>query len=164
MTGRRVARRRSPGSLTDQDYRDILVFRDQLRRFLAWSEHQAAAAGLTPAQHQLLLAVRGHPGPDRPTIGHVAEHLRLRHHSAVGLVDRAEAAGLVRRVADDSDRRVVRLALEPAGEEALAHLTALHLTELAVLADASRAFATVTTDDEPPGPATPGAARPPSPA
>jgi DNA-binding MarR family transcriptional regulator len=146
VTGRPVARRRSPGSLTDQDYRDILVFRDHLRRFLAWSEDQARAAGLTSAQHQLLLAVRGHPGPDPPTVGDVAEHLRLRHHSVVGLVDRAEAAGLVRRIADHDDRRVVRIALRPAGRAALAHLTALHLTELAVLADASRAFATVTPD------------------
>ncbi|MGH9091208.1 MAG: MarR family transcriptional regulator, partial [Acidimicrobiales bacterium] len=132
MTGRTTGPRRSPGSLTDQDYRDILVFRDQLRRFLAWSEDQARSAGLTPAQHQLLLAVRGHPGPERPTIGDLADHLRLRHHSAVGLVDRAEAAGLVRRVADRDDRRVVRIALRPAGDAALAHLTALHLTELAV--------------------------------
>ena len=54
---------------------------------------QARAAGLTPAQHQLLLAVRGHDGD--PTIGDVAEHLMLRHHSAVELVDRAERAGLL---------------------------------------------------------------------
>ncbi len=125
---------------SDQNYRDILAFRDQLRRFLAWSETQSRAAGLTPSQHQLLLAVRGHPGPDPPTIADIAEHLQLRHHSAVGLVDRAESAGLIRRVHDTDDKRMVRLFLEPAGADALETLTALHITELAVLAEASTAF------------------------
>ncbi|MDA8263013.1 MAG: MarR family transcriptional regulator [Actinomycetota bacterium] len=125
---------------SDQDYRDILAFRDQLRRFLAWSEIQCRAAGLTPSQHQLLLAVRGHPAPEPPTIGEIAEHLQLRHHSAVGLIDRAETAGLIRRVHTSRDRRVVRILLEPAGEDALEKLTALHVTELAVLAEASAAL------------------------
>lgn len=119
---------------SDQDYRDILAFRDRLRRFLAWSEAQAKAAGLTPAQHQLLLAVRGHPSDDPPTIGDLAEHLQLQHHSAVGLVDRAETAGLVRRVPDSADRRIARVVLEPAAVDALEELTALHVAELAVLA------------------------------
>ena len=55
------------------------------------------AVGITPAQHQLMLAIRGHAGRDAPTIGDVAEALLLRHHSAVGLVDRAVDAGLVVR-------------------------------------------------------------------
>ena len=138
---------------SDQDYRDILTFRDHVRRFLAWSEAQAKAAGLTAAQHQLLLAVRGHPGPAPPTVGDVAEHLQLRHHSAVGLIDRAEAAQLVRRVPDAGDRRVVRVVLQPAGAEALEHLTALHVTELAVLAEASAALRV-------PGPHQPSPRRP----
>jgi DNA-binding MarR family transcriptional regulator len=126
--------------LTDQDYRAILAFRDRLRRFLAWSEKQARAAGLTPAQHQLLLAVRGHPGTEPPTIGDIAEHLRLRHHSAVGLIDRAEIAGLVERVPDRDDRRVVHIRLLPAGREALDDLTSFHLEELQVLAESFAAF------------------------
>ena len=76
--------------LTDDDYVDLLRFRDTLRQFLHWSEEAAQDAGLTPAQHQLLLAVRGHDG--EPTIGDVAEHLMVRHHSAVELVGRAEQA------------------------------------------------------------------------
>lgn len=123
------------GRFTDDDYQRILAFRDQIRRFLHWSEAQARAAGLTPAQHQLLLAVRGHPGSEPPTIGDVAEHLQLRHHSTVGLVDRAEAAGLVRRHPDVRDGRVSRVRLAPAGEAALEHLTALHLAELRALAE-----------------------------
>jgi DNA-binding MarR family transcriptional regulator len=131
VTGERPSSR----PLSDEDYRAILAFRDQLRSFLVWSEQRARAAGLTPAQHQLLLAVRGHPAPRAPTIGELAAHLLLRHHSVVGLVDRAQAAGLVERRSDPHDRRIVRIALTPAGEQALAELTAEHLRELSVLAE-----------------------------
>jgi DNA-binding MarR family transcriptional regulator len=117
-------------SLTNADYEQLLEFRDGLRRFLRWSENQAAAAGLTPAQHQLLLAIRGHNGRHDPTIGEIAEHLQLRHHSAVGLVDRAEEGGLVVRMHDAEDQRVVRLSLTPLGRRRLERLSALHLEEL----------------------------------
>ncbi len=121
-------------SLPDEAYARLLALRSGLRRFQRWSEQQARAAGLTPAQHQLLLAVRGHPDPKGPTIGEVADYLLLRHHSAIGLVDRAEEAGLVTRTRDERDQRVVRLGLTPAGAERLEALSALHLEELARLA------------------------------
>ncbi len=116
--------------LTDADYEDLLALRTGLRRFLRWSEQQAEAAGLTPAQHQLLLAVRGHTDPRGPTIGEVADYLLLRHHSAVGLVDRADGAGLVHRVRDPEDHRVVRLQLTAAGRKRLEGLSEEHLEEL----------------------------------
>lgn len=116
--------------LGDDDYRRLLELRDGIRRFLRWSEEQAGAVGLTAAQHQLLLVVRGDPAPRGPTIGDVAEHLQLRHHSVVELVNRAEAAGLVRRSPDPDDQRVVRLALTRDGTRRLEQLSALHLEEL----------------------------------
>jgi DNA-binding MarR family transcriptional regulator len=116
---------------TDGDYRRLLEFRTGLRRFIRWSEDQAAAAGLTPAQHQLLLAIRGHDDKRGPTIGDVASHLLLRHHSAVELVDRASAAGLVERSQDPSDHRVARLRLTASGSARLSELAALTLSELA---------------------------------
>jgi DNA-binding MarR family transcriptional regulator len=120
-----------PGDdLTDGDYRKLLDFRDGLRRFLRWSEEQARSVGLTPAQHQLLLAVRGHDGALGPTIGDVASHLLLRHHSAVELVDRAQAAGLLERVHDPQDHRAVRLHLTTDGRARLAALATQHLDEL----------------------------------
>jgi DNA-binding MarR family transcriptional regulator len=118
----------------DEDYRRLLGFRTELRRFLRWSEDEARAAGLTPAQHQLLLAVRGHPGPDGPTIGELAEYLVLRHHSVVELIDRAEKAELVKRVGDKADHRVVHLRLTRQGEQAIEQLSRLHLEELRRLA------------------------------
>ncbi|MCU1396932.1 MAG: MarR family transcriptional regulator [Acidimicrobiales bacterium] len=128
MTRRRAARTVDP--VSDDDYRRLLTFRDGLRRFLHWSESQAAAVGLTAAQHQLLLAVRGHPGERPPTIGDVADRLLLKHHSAVELVARACAAGLLERRPDPDDRRVVRLTLTPDGAQRLAGLSVLHLEEL----------------------------------
>ena len=116
--------------LDDAEYRRLLQFRIGLRRFLHWSEEQAERAGLTPAQHQLLLAIRGHEGESGPTIGDVAGYLLLRHHSAVGLVDRAEKAGLVQRHEDRGDRRVVRLRLTPLGDDMLQQLSAAHLEEI----------------------------------
>jgi DNA-binding MarR family transcriptional regulator len=123
----------SDDRMTDDEYRRLLTFRTGLRRFLQWSEEQAGQLGVTPGQHQLLLAVRGHGDPRGPTIGDLATYLLLRHHSAVGLVDRAEGAGLVERAPDVDDARVVRVRLTPHGAEVLARLSAAHLQELARL-------------------------------
>lgn len=117
--------------LTTADYRHLLAVRTGLRRFLHWSAQQAQVAGLTAAQHQLLLAVRGHPGPAAPTVGDVAEHLLLRHHSAVQLVDRAEEAGLITRARDATDHRRVHVLLTSEGTRLLESLAAEHLEELA---------------------------------
>lgn len=123
-----------PADLDDADYRRLLQFRVDLRRFLHWSEEQAEKAGLTPAQHQLLLAIRGHGVAGGPTIGEVAGYLLLRHHSAVGLVDRAVKAGLIERREDAADRRVVRLGLSSLGSQTLEQLSELHLEEIKRLA------------------------------
>ena len=124
----------------DADYRRLLQFRTGLRRFLHWSALEAESAGLTPAQHQLLLAIRGHDDLRGPTIGDVASYLFLRHHSAVGLIDRAESAGLVQRTEDEDDRRVVRLRLTEKGHGILVALSELHLEELKRLAPEMRAL------------------------
>jgi DNA-binding MarR family transcriptional regulator len=122
------------------DYQRLLAFRTGLRRFLRWSKEQAASEGLTTSQHQLLLAIRGHSDPRGPTIGEAAAYLLLRHHSAVGLIDRAEKGGLVLRRPDADDRRVVRLSLTEKGAEILSRLTALHFGELERLAPRMQAL------------------------
>ena len=63
------------------------MLRTGLRRFEHWSAEQAASAGLTPAQHQLMLAVRGHPDRRGPTIGEAAEYLLLRHCGSNSVAD-----------------------------------------------------------------------------
>jgi DNA-binding MarR family transcriptional regulator len=122
---------RRTSRLRDDDFRRLLAFRDGLRRFQHWSEEQARAVGLTAMQHQLLLAIRGH-GAD-PSIRDVATHLLLRHHSVVELVDRAVSAGLVERVDDEHDQRVVRLRLTTTGAARVEALAGAHLEELSRL-------------------------------
>ncbi len=114
---------------SERDYRALLRFRHALRNFLAHSEQAANDAGLTTQQHQLLLAVRGHPD-DAPTTSALAELLVVRNHSAVELIDRAEAAGLVDRRADPEDGRRQRVALTAEGRRQLDRLTPSHLQEL----------------------------------
>jgi len=116
------------------DFQNLLAFRTSLRRFLHWSQTQAHAVGLTPAQHQLLVAIKGHPGSQDPTISDLAEYLLLRHHSVVELVDRAAAAGVVARSRDAEDGRLTRVALTPDGEARLSRLGPAHLDELRNLA------------------------------
>ncbi len=132
--------------LTQQDFERLLDFRVSLRRFQRWSEDQAQAAGLTHVQHQLLVAIKGHPGGGPPAIGDLAGYLLLRPHSMVELVDRAEAAGLVRRTRDAEDGRVVRVSLTPDGDLVLQKLTRAHLERLHELAAVLDEF--VTRHDE----------------
>lgn len=113
-----------------RDYELLAEFRYAMRRFLAFSERAAGAAGLTPQQHQALLAVRGFPGRDRASVGELAERLQVRHHSAVGLVDRLEQRGLLARERSTDDARRVLLAVTPRGERILARLSAAHRDEL----------------------------------
>lgn len=119
---------------SDKDYEALLAFRTRLRRFDQWSREAAAAHGLTHAQHQLLLTIRGFPGSEEPTIGDVAETLLVRHHTASELVDRTQALGLLVRVRDEADNRRVHLRLTGRGRSVLQKLTSVHLEELRRLA------------------------------
>jgi DNA-binding MarR family transcriptional regulator len=121
--------------LADEEYTKLLAFRTGLRQFLRWSEDQAATVGLTPAQHQLLLAIRGHPDSRGPSVGELADYLCTRHHSAVQLIDRTEQLGLIARHRSDSDdRRIVRLTLTKTGQDKLTLLSTTHVEELRQLA------------------------------
>ncbi len=126
--------------LTRKDFENLLAFRVRLRRFQRWSENQAAAVGLTHVQHQLLVAIKGHPGQDPPTVGDLAGYLLLRPHSAGELVNRAEAGGFVRRQPDAKDARVVRVELTRKGDRLVTSLTQAHLAELHNLAAALNAL------------------------
>ena len=120
--------------VTRQDFQRLLEFRVALREFQRWSEDQAEAAGVTHVQHQLLVAIKGHPGNQPPTVGDLAGYLLLRPHSTVELIDRAEAAGLVERVPDDNDGRVVRVRLTKDGDRIVHRLARAHLDRLHELA------------------------------
>lgn len=120
--------------ITHEEYERLAQLRAGLRRYLAWAEERAREHNLTPAQYQLALAVRTHADPKGPTLSDLAATLLLRHHSVVGLVDRAQDAGLVQRERDDELGSRVHVTLTPRGGELLATLSELHLRQLAELA------------------------------
>lgn len=112
------------------DYQALAEFRYQLRCFLAFSEQAARAMGIEPQQHQLLLALKALSGYGKVTIGHLAERLKIQHHSAVELVNRMSERHLIQRDRDKQDQRCVLVSLTPYGEEVLCRLSLLHRTEL----------------------------------
>jgi DNA-binding MarR family transcriptional regulator len=129
-----MARKARAGRLTPTDYERLAEFRYLLRQFLIFSEQAADRAGLTAQQHQVLLAIKGF-GAVRPlTVGELAGRLGIKHHSAVGLVDRLLAKSLVRRQAGAQDRRQVMLRLTSRAERRLARLSGAHRAELERLA------------------------------
>jgi len=115
--------------LTDADYEVLADFRGTLRRFMAFSEARAAEVGLTPQQHQALLAVRAAPS-GKATIGYVANWLMLKPHSASGLIDRLEALDLLERQVSPDDRRQAQLVLTGKAGALLALLSATHREEI----------------------------------
>jgi DNA-binding MarR family transcriptional regulator len=116
--------------LRKEHYEMLAAFRYELRKFSRFSEAAAEAARVTPQQHQALLAIKGFPGRDQVTVGELAERLQLRHHSAVGLVDRLVNEKLVLRSPAETDRRQVLIQLTPRGEKTLEELSAMHHEQL----------------------------------
>ena len=102
-----------------------------IRCFLEFSQGAAKEVGLTPRQHQALLAIQGFPGGRAVTIGDLAERLRIRHQTAVELVDRLSEAGMASRTPDPSDHRRMLVSLTERANNSLAQLSAAHLDELA---------------------------------
>ena len=115
--------------LKDSDYATLAGFRYELRKFGRYSEHAAGEAGLTPRQHQALLAIRAGPGGTLH-VGELAERLFLRPHSTSELVQRMEEQGLVSRETGSEDRRQVTLRLSEHGDKVLEYLSQSHRAEL----------------------------------
>jgi len=125
------ARRRSrKAALTEAEYRTLGAFRRAIREFLAFSEEGATARGLTAQQHQALLAIRAHPGPEPMTVGELADSLMIKSHSAVGLVSRLEERDLVARKESAEDRRKALLELRPQGAAALEEISLRNLGKI----------------------------------
>jgi DNA-binding MarR family transcriptional regulator len=116
--------------ITKREYQTLAALRYRLRQFLRFSEESARSVGLTPQQHQALLAIKGFPQDGSVTISELAARLQIRHHSAVGLADRLAGNNLVRRQRDPKDRRRANLALTAHGEKLLEKLSAAHREQL----------------------------------
>jgi len=120
------------------DYQSLGEFRRAIRDFLAFSEESAREYGITAQQHQALLAIRAHAGPEPMSIGELADSLLIKNHSAVGMVSRLVERGLVQRQPSETDRRRVLLTLEPRGEETLQRISHNNLRKLALTARSLR--------------------------
>ena len=116
--------------LTRAEYEELAEFRYQIRRFLHFSETAVREEGIEPQQHQALLAIKGAPADEAPSVGYLARRLILKHQSAVGLVDRLEQSGLVKRCSAPEDARQVLVRLTPRGERLLHRLSVTHRAEL----------------------------------
>lgn len=112
------------------DYETLAEFRYALRHYLRFSKNAVETAGITLQQHQALLFIIGYPGREHITISELAERLQIRHHSAVGLVDRLEEQGLVERIPNEQDRRQVFIGLTEKGVGVLESLASMHREEL----------------------------------
>jgi DNA-binding MarR family transcriptional regulator len=120
----------SPKKITLAHYQSLAALRQALRRFLRFSQDAARAAGIPPQQHQALLTIKGFPGRDYVSVAELAAHLQVKHHSAVGLVDRLVRRRLVRRKPSRGDRRQVEIYLTARGEALIRRLSEAHLEEL----------------------------------
>ncbi|WP_336968450.1 helix-turn-helix domain-containing protein [Sphingobium aromaticiconvertens] len=120
---------RNVSDLHDADYAALADFRFALRQFHAFSDERARETGLTPQQHQALLAIRGAEA-GQSTIGYVAQRLLLKPHSATGLIDRLETLDLVTRHVAPEDRRRAVLHLTDKALTLLAALSATHREEI----------------------------------
>jgi DNA-binding MarR family transcriptional regulator len=117
--------------MDEAGYARLAALRAGIRRYIAWAEQRAHEHDMTPAQVQLALVIRSHPEPEGPNLTELADALLLRHHSVVGLVDRAERGGLVQRARDATHPNRVRVRLTGQGASRLEDLSALHLAWLA---------------------------------
>lgn len=120
----------SPAELTAAELHRVHAVRSRLRLFHRWSNSEIAAVGLTPARHEMLLAIKACRAERGPSITAVAAALAITHHAAVELVNNAETAGHLTRGRDPHDGRVVRLALTPIGNRLLSTLAPHHREEL----------------------------------
>jgi DNA-binding MarR family transcriptional regulator len=111
-------------------YEQLALFRYQIRKFIHFSESAARAHGLTPQNHQLMLAIMGFPGRDYATPKELAERLQVTPHACVELINRCEQLQLVYRVPNPDDGRSIFIRLSESGMRILEDLSEIHMNEL----------------------------------
>lgn len=117
-------------NLDKEVYESLAEFRYHLKKFLHFSDSEAKKVGITPQQHQLLLAIKGYPGREYATPRELGERLFITHHACVGLIDRCVQLNLVTRRSNPDDGRSVLIEVTDKGEELLGNLSEIHLNEI----------------------------------
>jgi DNA-binding MarR family transcriptional regulator len=111
----------------------MAAFRYAMRKFLGFSKRALKLeAQMTPEQYEALLALKAFAGETGLTIGQLSERLQVKHHTAVGLVNRMAELGFVRREPAEADRRRVFVRLTPDGSRVLAKVAAVHRQEVRI--------------------------------
>ncbi|KUF15245.1 MULTISPECIES: MarR family winged helix-turn-helix transcriptional regulator [Streptomyces] len=90
------------------------------RRLHRIQKRHLEPVGVTPAQSRLLRTLSSYDTP--PRMADLAQRLEVVPRAVTSLVDGLEGAGLVRRVPDPTNRRVIRIELTEGGREALGRL------------------------------------------
>lgn len=85
------------------------------------------AHGLQRGEFDVLAALRRSGAPYELNPSVLADMLMLSRAGMTGRIDRLETAGLVRRIADQGDRRAVRVALTGAGRELVDVVVGAHI-------------------------------------
>lgn len=116
--------------LAAADYEVLGTMRCRIRRFWNPSELEARKLGIPPQQHQALLVIAGHSGPDDITISELTQCLALKIHTVVELVSRLVQANLVSRRPSPADARRVLIRLTDDAREYLEGLAPHHRREL----------------------------------
>jgi DNA-binding MarR family transcriptional regulator len=139
------------GSLADQIIAEIGPFMAHQRH--KWAA-QCQAYGLSMTHFQVL-AILDAEGPT--PMNRLADELGVGDSNLTGIVGRLEEKGVVARVHDADDRRMVRAQLTPAGIDMLRRVEDIRLTHMRQLIESLtvaeqqtvlRAFQTLTTAHE----------------
>lgn len=104
----------APGDLAQSLLDSMAAIRRTARRV---ARRPALLSGLTGSQLELVRAVRRRPGI---SVADAAQELRLAPNTVSTLVGQLTDAGIVVRTPDRDDRRVARLALDPAAARTVA--------------------------------------------
>lgn len=107
-----------PSDATAGDLADQLL--SLTRRLHHVHKRNLSPVGITPAQSRLLRTVARSTTP--PRMADIAAQLEVVPRAVTTLVDALEERGLVRRVPDQSNRRVVRIKVTEGGIAALKEL------------------------------------------
>ncbi|MBF6209788.1 MarR family transcriptional regulator [Nocardia puris] len=99
------------------------------------------AHGLQRGEFDVLAALRRSGAPYELNPSVLADTLMLSRAGMTGRLDRLESAGLVRRTADATDRRAIRVALTDAGRTLVDEVVTAHV------ANESRLLAPLSTPD-----------------
>ena len=118
-------------TISDEDYRALSEFRYEIRKFLMVSEKIARSHRLQPQQYMVLLTLRGLRPNQEPTIIFLAERLQIRHHSAVGLINRLAKRRFIRRCRSKADSRKTLIRLTSAGNALIEEVVRMRFVELA---------------------------------